>query len=91
MNCRTGKIISLFARTVFHFIQYPRLVVPSYLIAFGYCVADAASAGYQVMSEDDNIKAAKESRSKIVRAATAGIDTLLWQGKCVPICFTSIQ
>jgi hypothetical protein len=43
------------------------------------------------MSEDDNIKAAKDSRSKSVRAATAGIDTLLWQGKCVPICFTSIQ
>ncbi|KAL3816522.1 hypothetical protein ACHAXA_001915 [Cyclostephanos tholiformis] len=58
-----------------------RLVVPSYLIAFGYCVADAMSAGYRVMSEDDNIKRSEESKS--VQACIAGIDTLLWQGKRV--------
>ncbi|KAL3775614.1 hypothetical protein ACHAW5_007554 [Stephanodiscus triporus] len=60
--------------------EYPRLVSPSYLIAFGYCVADAASAGYRVMSEEDNVKEAHETHSKNVRAVSAGIDTLLWQG-----------
>ena len=32
--------------------QYPRLVLPSYAIAFGYCFADAAYESYQVMAED---------------------------------------
>ncbi|KAL7538246.1 hypothetical protein ACHAXR_008417 [Thalassiosira sp. AJA248-18] len=54
-------------------------VAPSYLIAFGYCLADAASSGYQVMSEDRS-KTVRETRSKEVRAAIAGFDTLLWQG-----------
>lgn len=59
--------------------QYPRCVVPSYLIAFGYCFADAASATYKVMSEE-NDTTVKETRSKEVRAAIAGFDTLMWQG-----------
>lgn len=63
-------------------LQYPKFVIPSYLIAFGYCLADSAVATYSVMSEDDNtIAAAKETkRPKNVRAAIAGFDTLLWQG-----------
>ena len=60
--------------------QYPRLVLPSYAIAFGYCFADAAYESYQVMAED-NSKTIKETRSKEVRAAIAGFDTLLWQGE----------
>mmetsp|Transcript_24292 Transcript_24292/g.41576 ORF Transcript_24292/g.41576 Transcript_24292/m.41576 type:complete len:174 (+) Transcript_24292:227-748(+) len=59
--------------------QFPRWVMPSYAIAFGYCFADAASATYEVMSEE-NDKVVKEARSKEVRAAIAGFDTLLWQG-----------
>jgi hypothetical protein len=41
------------------------------------------------MSEEDNVKAAHETRPKNVRAVSAGIDTLLWQGKCLPKCFNS--
>lgn len=59
--------------------QYPKLVAPSYAIAFGYCLADAASSGYQIMSEDKE-KTVKETRTKEMRAAIAGFDTLLWQG-----------
>ena len=62
-------------------LQYPKFVIPSYLIAFGYCLADSALATYSVMSEDDDTIAAKETkRPKNVRAAIAGFDTLLWQG-----------
>lgn len=74
-------------RQLFHlcfqmnFMQYPRLVVPTYLIAGVYCLADATSAGYQIMSEDDSKKHATDGRSKEVRAAIAGFDTLVWQGK----------
>jgi fission process protein 1 len=62
-------------------LQYPKFVIPSYFIAFGYCLADSALATYSVMSEDDDTIAAKETkRPKNVRAAIAGFDTLLWQG-----------
>ena len=64
--------------------QYPRFVVPSYIIAGIYCTADAASDVYTVLSEDDketnNITINNNrGRSKEVRAAIAGFDTLLWQ------------
>ena len=54
--------------------------MPSYVVAFGYCLADAATSGYTIMSEDSD-KTAKETRSKEMRAAIAGFDTLLWQGE----------
>lgn len=60
-------------------LQFPKFVIPSYLIAFGYCLADSALATYSVMSEDD-VDAKERNRSKNVRAAIAGFDTLLWQG-----------
>lgn len=55
--------------------QYPRLVTPSYIVAFGYCIADAASAGYSIMSEEDK-KIENSTRSKETRAAIATFDTL---------------
>mmetsp|Transcript_8877 Transcript_8877/g.18475 ORF Transcript_8877/g.18475 Transcript_8877/m.18475 type:complete len:172 (+) Transcript_8877:218-733(+) len=58
--------------------QYPKLVTPSYVVAFGYCFADAVSAGYQVMSEDERVTV-REYRAKETRAAIATFDTLLWQ------------
>lgn len=61
-------------------LKYPKFVVPSYVVAFGYCLADAATSGYTIMSED-SAKTAKETRSKEMRAAIAGFDTLLWQGE----------
>ena len=45
------------------------------------------------MSED-NDKTVKETRSKEVRAAIAGCDTLLWQGECnklKPIGYTKLE
>ena len=63
--------------------QYPRFVVPSYIIAGIYCTADAASDVYTVLSEDDketNNVTINNNRSKEVRAAIAGFDTLIWQG-----------
>ncbi|KAL9185390.1 hypothetical protein ACHAXT_003167 [Thalassiosira profunda] len=60
--------------------QYPRFVAPSYAVAFGYCFADAASNVYQVMAEDSEKVAVEDARSREMRAAIAGFDTLLWQG-----------
>ena len=61
--------------------QYPRFVVPSYIIAATYCLGDASSDVYKIMSEDENNdEARKDTRSKEVRAAIVGFDTLLWQG-----------
>ena len=68
--------------------QYPRLVVPSYVVAFGYCLADSMSAGYQVMSSEEGggAAASKDTRSKEKRAAIAMFDTLLWVSETV--CFS---
>lgn len=61
--------------------QYPRFVVPSYIIAAAYCLGDATSDVYKIMSENiNNDEARKDARSKEVRAAIVGFDTLLWQG-----------
>lgn len=65
--------------------QYPKLVVPSYAVAFGYCLADSLSAGYQVLSEkedggnDGGSSSKGNTRSQEKRAAIAMFDTLLWQ------------
>ena len=75
ISCNTTQIGESFR------YQYPRLVVPSYAVAFGYCFADAASNVYQVMAEDREKDVAKEARSREMRAAIAGFDTLLWQGQ----------
>ena len=58
--------------------QYPRFVVPSYIIAGIYCTADAASDVYTVLSEDD--KETDNITTKGRRAAISFFDTLLWQG-----------
>lgn len=63
---------------------YPKLVVPSYAVAFGYCLADSISAGYHVMSEkegggDEGSSSKYTTRSTEKRAAIAMFDTLLWQ------------
>ena len=69
--------------------QYPRFVIPSYVIAGIYCTVDAASDVYTVLSEDDkeinDITINNRGRSKEVRAAIAGFDTLIWQG-AVELC-----
>jgi fission process protein 1 len=55
--------------------QFPRFVVPSYAVAFGYCLADAGTAGskaYESAKKDNRPTAAADS---IVSTA----DTLIWQ------------
>lgn len=66
--------------------QYPKFVKPSYVVAFGYCLADSVSAGYQVMmleKENDGNEGSRNNkydvRSQEKRAAIAMFDTLLWQ------------
>ena len=62
--------------------QFPRLVLPSYAVSFGYCLADAASTGYGAYSRrnkgdpgsDDN-----DDDWRLHAAATGAFDTLLWQ------------
>lgn len=65
---------------------YPKFVTPSYVVAFGYCLADSVSAGYQVMAVTEDVGDERSSsssktltRSKETRAAIACFDTLLWQ------------
>ena len=49
--------------------QFPKLVTPSYMVAFGYCAMDAASTGYSTYEKTSN---AQDSM-------LACCDTLLWQ------------
>ena len=67
--------------------MYPKFVTPSYVVAFGYCLADSVSAGYQVMAVTEDVGDERSSgsnktlttSSKEKRAAIAFFDTLLWQ------------
>lgn len=60
--------------------QFPRFVVPSYIMSFGYCAMDAATTGYRVWSEEDeSSNLGKNATSKEFRTALATFDTLLWQ------------
>lgn len=50
--------------------QFPRFVVPSYMLAFGYCFADSVTSGqkaYQTSNQNKSV------------ALLATADTLLWQ------------
>ena len=66
--------------------QFPRFVVPSYILSFGYVGADALTTGYREYCSEDtsknnnnnnNNKETKTSRE--YRAGIATFDTLLWQ------------
>lgn len=55
--------------------QYPRFVVPTYLVAFGYVVADAASTSYSTWQDTRATNTSERWKKTIY----AGSDTLLWQ------------
>mmetsp|Transcript_5682 Transcript_5682/g.8358 ORF Transcript_5682/g.8358 Transcript_5682/m.8358 type:complete len:168 (-) Transcript_5682:2562-3065(-) len=55
--------------------QFPKFVLPSYILAFGYCGMDAATAGYKVWRSTDGRNEIDSTRE----AALATFDTLLWQ------------
>ena len=60
--------------------QFPRFVAPSYVIAFGYCCADAAQAGWRVWSSPstavDNETSQAQRQHDSLRAM---VDTAIWQ------------
>jgi mitochondrial fission process protein 1 len=66
--------------------QFPHFVRPSYALAFGYCLADAASSGWHVYSSPNETESHNNNNNnnnntartyETALAATA--DTLLWQ------------
>uniref|UniRef100_A0A7S2MFK8 Mitochondrial fission process protein 1 n=1 Tax=Helicotheca tamesis TaxID=374047 RepID=A0A7S2MFK8_9STRA len=61
--------------------QFPKFVVPSYILAFGYCGMDALSAGYRVWKQPPKSfnNGTSLSSSKEAQIAIATFDTLLWQ------------
>jgi fission process protein 1 len=71
--------------------QYPRLVGPSYVVAFGYCLADAGYTGYRAyttdtsqeerLSVDSNSNSGEDHQHRlhIHKTIRATMDTLLWQ------------
>ena len=55
--------------------QFPKFVFPSYVLAFGYCIADAAQAG-----SDTYCKAvAMSSQTAALDSTVSIIDCLIWQ------------
>lgn len=64
----------------FYMYKFPRFVVPSYMIAFGYCGLDAASAGWKEWNNTKRKQNQPMGDTGAVIAAAA--DTLLWQSKC---------
>ena len=73
--------------------QYPKFVIPSYVVAFGYCLADAIHTGYQSYynhhhhynkitdpSTSNNSNSNHHDEQLRIRRMMVGtFDTLLWQ------------
>mmetsp|Transcript_9370 Transcript_9370/g.13302 ORF Transcript_9370/g.13302 Transcript_9370/m.13302 type:complete len:182 (-) Transcript_9370:155-700(-) len=67
--------------------QFPKLVRPSYIVAFGYCGMDAIQSGcnewestkYRNSSSINKSGSTWNNESKEVRTAKAVFDTLIWQ------------
>mmetsp|Transcript_5415 Transcript_5415/g.6341 ORF Transcript_5415/g.6341 Transcript_5415/m.6341 type:complete len:195 (+) Transcript_5415:23-607(+) len=58
--------------------QFPKLVVPTYVLAFGYCGLDSISSGYREWNDEkESSKDGASTRES--RAVVAAFDTLLWQ------------
>lgn len=56
--------------------QFPRFVVPSYIISFGYCFADSAQAGWKVWSSTSDDLSESQRQQESLRAL---VDTVVWQ------------
>jgi fission process protein 1 len=63
--------------------QVPKLVMPSYGLAFGYCVLDAATTGYDTWCSHKPATRTSftitQARSREMATAVTTVDTLLWQ------------
>lgn len=55
--------------------QFPSLVTPSYVLAFGYCAADSVSKGYDVYSSSNT----NPTTTRLHDTVRATLDTLVWQ------------
>jgi fission process protein 1 len=55
--------------------QFPKLVVPSYVVAFGYCAADAVTSGTKNYDKATNAG----SPAPISESIMSTVDTLIWQ------------
>ncbi|VEU34506.1 unnamed protein product [Pseudo-nitzschia multistriata] len=55
--------------------QYPRFVVPSYVVSFGYCLADAATSGKKAY----DYSTSEGSSTAAIDSVVSTVDTLLWQ------------
>ena len=63
--------------------QFPRLVVPSYVVAFGYCFCDAVTSGKNAYDSAKKAKLPTATADSLVSTA----DTLIWQSLasvCIP-------
>ena len=71
----------------FNCAQFPKFVVPSYIVAFGYCGMDAVSAGYRTYQQQQHPPSSFDQtnktndNNKYKQVAIATMDTLLWQCK----------
>ena len=59
--------------------QFPKFVLPSYFLAFGYCVMDAVTTGYETWYSWKPTSFTKQTRSQEMTTFVATVDTLLWQ------------
>jgi fission process protein 1 len=67
--------------------QFPKFVVPSYAISFGYCVADAVWSGKkaydetEILNTNNNNNASSSSENHGAQSAVmlATADTFIWQ------------
>ena len=55
--------------------QFPKLVVPSYAVAFCYCFADAATSGHQAYNDATN----NNSLTPKLDSVVSTFDCLIWQ------------
>jgi mitochondrial fission process protein 1 len=58
--------------------QFPRMVLPSYAVAFGYCFADSATTAYKTWQKFPNEPKHSQYSREAKTSLDAG-DVLLWQ------------
>ncbi len=74
----------------------PKLVTPTYILAFGYCAADALTTGHRKWEEGEDEKVmtspdpTKNGNSREMKAVVATFDTLLWQSELVYFSESSV-
>ena len=59
--------------------QFPKFVVPSYALAFGYCFADATTTGWKAYQNSRNDASYNDHSKDLKHAALASLDVMLWQ------------